>query len=155
MTILRKKSAAPASRASGLVSSLGRAIESRLPTLDRRSFLKRSGLGVGAGIAAGQLSFVRKAQAKPAGSEKLDGKGNARVALKVPDFNGTLRVSALVYSDTRYGNRDRETVVRAPIVAEASLPRVLSMLEMFTGVGYLATVVSRLISLTALRHERG
>lgn len=29
--------------------------------------------------------------------------------------------------------------------------RVLSMLEMFTGVGYLATVVSRLISLTVLR----
>lgn len=60
------------------------------------------------------------------GPVRLDGKGNARVALKVPDFNGTLRVSALVYSDTRYGNRDRETVVRAPIVAEASLPRVLA-----------------------------
>lgn len=60
------------------------------------------------------------------GPVKLDDKGNARVALKVPDFNGTLRVSALVYSDTRYGNRDRETVVRAPIVAEASLPRVLA-----------------------------
>ncbi|WP_299343862.1 alpha-2-macroglobulin [uncultured Pseudoxanthomonas sp.] len=60
------------------------------------------------------------------GPVKLNGKGNARVALKVPDFNGTLRVSALVYSDTRYGNRDRETVVRAPIVAEASLPRVLA-----------------------------
>ena len=79
MTILRKKSSAPASRASGLVSSLGRAIESRLPTLDRRSFLKRSGLGVGAGIAAGQLSFVRKAQAKPEGADKLDGKGKIEV----------------------------------------------------------------------------
>lgn len=33
--------------------------------------------------------------------------------------------------------------------------RVLAMLEMFVGVGYLATVVSRLISLTVLRHERG
>ncbi|HEY0862182.1 MAG TPA: alpha-2-macroglobulin [Pseudoxanthomonas sp.] len=60
------------------------------------------------------------------GPVKLDGKGNARVALRVPDFNGTLRVSALVYSDTHYGNRDRETVVRAPIVAEVSLPRVLA-----------------------------
>ncbi|MEL1266195.1 alpha-2-macroglobulin [Pseudoxanthomonas putridarboris] len=60
------------------------------------------------------------------GPVKLDAKGNARVALKVPDFNGTLRVSAMVYSDTRYGNRDRETLVRAPIVAEASLPRVLA-----------------------------
>src|SRR3546814_11602444 len=35
-------------------------------------------------------------------------------------------VSALVYSADRYGNRDVETVVRAPIVAEASLPRVLA-----------------------------
>lgn len=32
--------------------------------------------------------------------------------------------------------------------------RVLVMLEMFTGVGYLAAVVSRLISLTVLRQER-
>ena len=40
MTILRKKVATPAaSRASGFVNSLARAIDSRLPTLDRRSFL--------------------------------------------------------------------------------------------------------------------
>ncbi len=32
--------------------------------------------------------------------------------------------------------------------------RVLVMLEMFVGVGYLATVVSRLISLSVLRNER-
>ncbi len=61
-----------------------------------------------------------------AGPVQLDAKGNARVRLKVPDFNGTLRVSTLVYSGERYGNADRETVVRAPIVAEASLPRVLA-----------------------------
>lgn len=60
------------------------------------------------------------------GPVKLDAKGNARVALKVPDFNGTLRVSALVYTSERYGNRDAETLVRAPIVAEASYPRVLA-----------------------------
>ncbi|WP_284568760.1 alpha-2-macroglobulin family protein [Xanthomonas graminis] len=60
------------------------------------------------------------------GSVKLDAKGNARVQLPVPDFNGTLRVSALVYADERYGNRDVETLVRAPIVAEASMPRVLA-----------------------------
>jgi uncharacterized protein YfaS (alpha-2-macroglobulin family) len=48
------------------------------------------------------------------------------VQLPVPDFNGTLRVSALVYADERYGNRDAETVVRAPILAEASMPRVMA-----------------------------
>jgi uncharacterized protein YfaS (alpha-2-macroglobulin family) len=61
-----------------------------------------------------------------AGPVKLDAKGNVRVDLPVPDFNGTLRVSALVFSDTQYGNRDVETVVRAPIVAEASMPRILA-----------------------------
>ena len=61
-----------------------------------------------------------------AGPVKLDARGNARIDLPVPDFNGTLRVSALVYSGERYGNRDAETLVRAPIVAEASLPRILA-----------------------------
>ncbi|HYG06824.1 MAG TPA: alpha-2-macroglobulin [Stenotrophomonas sp.] len=60
------------------------------------------------------------------GSLKLDAKGNARVQLPVPDFNGTLRVSALVYADDRYGSRDVETLVRAPILAEASMPRVMA-----------------------------
>lgn len=61
-----------------------------------------------------------------AGPVKLDAKGNARVKLRVPDFNGTLRVSALVYAGGSYGNRDAETVVRAPVLAEASTPRVLA-----------------------------
>ncbi|MFT4255710.1 MAG: alpha-2-macroglobulin [Pseudoxanthomonas sp.] len=60
------------------------------------------------------------------GPVKLDARGIARIRLKVPDFNGTLRVSALVYSDGKYGSKDAETIVRAPIVAEASVPRVLA-----------------------------
>ena len=60
------------------------------------------------------------------GPVRLDARGNARVRLAVPDFNGTLRVSALVYSDDRYGKRDVETVVRAPILAEAGMPRILA-----------------------------
>ncbi|MFD0738041.1 alpha-2-macroglobulin [Lysobacter koreensis] len=61
-----------------------------------------------------------------AGPVQLDAKGLARIRLPVPDFNGTLRVSALVYSGGRYGNKANETVVRAPLLAEASLPRVLA-----------------------------
>ena len=61
-----------------------------------------------------------------AGPVKLDAKGLARINLAVPDFNGTLRVSAVVYSGGRYGSRSSETVVRAPVLAEASLPRVLA-----------------------------
>lgn len=61
-----------------------------------------------------------------AGPVKLDAKGLARINLRVPDFNGTLRVSALVYSGGRYGSKSNETVVRAPLLAAASLPRVLA-----------------------------
>ena len=61
-----------------------------------------------------------------AGPVKLDARGIAQLKLAVPDFNGTLRVSALVYAGGRYGSQARETVVRAPILAEASMPRVLA-----------------------------
>ena len=44
--------------------------------MDRRAFLRRSGLGVGAGIAASQLTLVKKAQAAdkaaPAGETKVE-----------------------------------------------------------------------------------
>jgi uncharacterized protein YfaS (alpha-2-macroglobulin family) len=60
------------------------------------------------------------------GPVALDAQGNARLKLPLPDFNGTLRVSALVYSDDRYGKRDGEALVRAPVVAEAGMPRVLA-----------------------------
>ena len=60
------------------------------------------------------------------GPVALDAQGNARLKLALPDFNGSLRVSALVYSDDRYGKRDAEVLVRAPVVAEAGMPRVLA-----------------------------
>jgi uncharacterized protein YfaS (alpha-2-macroglobulin family) len=86
----------------------------------------------GGDMALGPLPQAKRPTARVqtvdlfAGPVKLDAKGNARVLLHVPDFNGTLRVSALVYSDEQYGHRAVETLVRAPVVAEASLPRVLA-----------------------------
>jgi len=64
--LLTRQSSTPADagiRSSGLVASLARGIARAVPTMDRRAFLRRSGLGVGAGIAASQLTLVRKAQA--------------------------------------------------------------------------------------------
>ena len=56
----------PSSAASALVASLARGAARVIPTMDRRAFLRRSGLGVGAGIAATQLVLVKKAQAADA-----------------------------------------------------------------------------------------
>ena len=78
--LLTKKStgAAPSGRGhSAFVQSLQRGLSTALPTLDRRSFLRRSGLGVGVGIAASQLSLVKKAKA--ASGASTDGTGKIEV----------------------------------------------------------------------------
>lgn len=60
-----QRASAPSNRfSSSLVDSLSRA----LPTMDRRAFLKRSGIGVGAGIAASQLGLIQKAKAADGGT---------------------------------------------------------------------------------------
>lgn len=61
-----------------------------------------------------------------AGPVQLDAQGRATLRVEVPDFNGTLRVSSVVYGDDSYGQASAQTVVRAPLVAEASMPRVLA-----------------------------
>ncbi|NMM80771.1 formate dehydrogenase [Acidovorax sp. SRB_14] len=64
MLLSRKKTSSVATPVySGLVSHLARGLAHAVPTIDRRAFLRRSGLGVGAGIAASQLSLVKKAEA--------------------------------------------------------------------------------------------
>lgn len=61
-----------------------------------------------------------------AGPVAFDAQGNAQVHLAVPDFNGSLRVSALAYTDSRFGNADGAVTVRAPLVVEPSTPRVMA-----------------------------
>jgi len=57
---------------------------------------------------------------------QFDAQGKATVHLQVPDFNGSLRLSALAYSDQRFGNADSNVTVRAPLVVEPSTPRVMA-----------------------------
>ncbi len=72
----RLASAQPAAASSARLSSrLATSLAGAMPTMDRRSFLKRSGIGVGAGLAASQLTLIRKADAadgKAAGNGKGD-----------------------------------------------------------------------------------
>ena len=63
MLLTRKSDALGAGSASPLVHSLRRGLSQALPTMDRRAFLRRSGLGVGVGLAASQLTLVKKSQA--------------------------------------------------------------------------------------------
>jgi uncharacterized protein YfaS (alpha-2-macroglobulin family) len=60
------------------------------------------------------------------GPVALDAKGEAEIALDLPDFNGTLRLMAVASSANRFGHGDREMVVAAPVVAELATPRFIS-----------------------------
>ena len=63
MLLTKKSDASGAGPRASFVHSLRRGLAQTLPTMDRRAFLRRSGLGVGVGLAATQLTLVRKAQA--------------------------------------------------------------------------------------------
>ena len=47
----------PAVVSSSLVASLARGVRRAVPTMDRRAFLRRSGLGVGVGLATAELTL--------------------------------------------------------------------------------------------------
>jgi uncharacterized protein YfaS (alpha-2-macroglobulin family) len=89
-------------------------------------------LRYGGDMALAALPQARRPTAKVltvdlfSGVVALDARGEAQVALKMPDFNGTVRVTAQVFGEKQYGGNDTETIVRAPLVAEISTPRVLA-----------------------------
>ncbi|CFN31176.1 peptidase inhibitor [Bordetella pertussis] len=60
------------------------------------------------------------------GPVKLDDKGEADIALDLPDFNGTLRLMAVAFTADQFGSADREMTVAAPIVAELNTPRFIT-----------------------------
>ncbi|MDQ8032097.1 MAG: MG2 domain-containing protein [Bordetella sp.] len=60
------------------------------------------------------------------GVVKLNDQGEAEIPLDLPDFNGTLRLMAVAFTDEQYGNAEAEMVVAAPIVAELNTPRFIT-----------------------------
>ena len=62
MLLTKRSTGGGGATPSALVGSLARGVSRAIPTMDRRAFLRRSGLGVGAGLAASQLTLVRKAE---------------------------------------------------------------------------------------------
>ncbi len=77
MLLTKKSHSAHTGAASSMVHHLSRGLANALPTMDRRGFLRRSGLGVGVGLAATQLTLVKKAKA--AGGAAGDGTGKVEV----------------------------------------------------------------------------
>ncbi|SMC25392.1 hypothetical protein SAMN02745857_02156 [Andreprevotia lacus DSM 23236] len=61
------------------------------------------------------------------GPVQLDAKGNATVPLKLPDFNGRLRLMAVVSAPDQFGAAERSMVVAAPMIAEMNTPRFIAL----------------------------
>jgi formate dehydrogenase major subunit len=77
MLLTKKSNSTDSSGRSPFIHSLRRGLSQALPTMDRRAFLRRSGLGVGVGIAATQLTLVKKANA--ASDKTFIGEGKVEV----------------------------------------------------------------------------
>ncbi|MDP2333787.1 MAG: alpha-2-macroglobulin [Reyranella sp.] len=60
------------------------------------------------------------------GPVKLDDKGEARIALDIPDFIGQLRLMAVAYSKSRVGSAEHRLFVRDAVTADVVLPRFLA-----------------------------
>jgi uncharacterized protein YfaS (alpha-2-macroglobulin family) len=61
------------------------------------------------------------------GPVSLDAQGEAEVTLPVPDFNGSLRLMAVVATPEQFGSAEAEVQVAAPLVAELATPRFLTV----------------------------
>lgn len=57
----------------------------------------------------------------------LNEQGEAEITLAVPDFNGSLRLMAVVAGSDKFGNAETEVTVAAPLVAELATPRFLTI----------------------------
>jgi uncharacterized protein YfaS (alpha-2-macroglobulin family) len=60
------------------------------------------------------------------GIVSADEKGEATIALEVPDFNGRLRVMAVAWTARKLGKSERNVTVRDPVVSTVTLPRFLA-----------------------------
>ncbi|MBP7242760.1 alpha-2-macroglobulin family protein [Amaricoccus sp.] len=55
-----------------------------------------------------------------------DASGVARTSVPLPDFNGTVRLMAVVWTVEGVGQAEKDVLVRDPVVAQASMPRFLA-----------------------------
>lgn len=56
----------------------------------------------------------------------LDENGEATISFKVPQFNGTLKLMAVAWSELKLGSASADVIVRDPVVMTATMPRFLA-----------------------------
>lgn len=89
-------------------------------------------LRYGGDLALDALPQARRPTAKVAtvdlfaGPVAIGADGKATLTVQVPDFNGRLRLAAVVWTEDSFGSAEGGVEVRAPLIAEISSPRVMA-----------------------------
>ncbi|MGN7613728.1 alpha-2-macroglobulin family protein [Magnetococcales bacterium HHB-1] len=58
---------------------------------------------------------------------QFDQQGIAKVTLDIPEFDGTMRLMALAFSENRFGSSEKEVLSVSPIVIQPAMPRFLAL----------------------------
>src|SRR5262245_57174919 len=61
------------------------------------------------------------------GIVKVNADGTTKVEFQLPDFNGTVRLTAVAWSASKVGSVSRDTIVRDPVALTVSGPRFLTL----------------------------
>ncbi len=61
------------------------------------------------------------------GMVAVDAQGNAEIPLKLPDFNGRVRLMAVAFSADAFGHSEQNMTLAAPVVTQLAMPRFLAM----------------------------
>ncbi len=99
----------------------GRLIELNRYPLARQRF-GGDGMGGNAKMPRSEVKIISLFN----GPVSLNAQGEAQIELKLPDFNGTLRLMAVAFGEDRFGSGEREIQVAAPVVTQLALPRFLA-----------------------------
>ena len=89
----------------------------------------RGRLRSGGDAAAARLKAPPPTEALVAffsGVVEVDADGRAETTFPMPDFNGTVRVMAVAWTDRAVGHAFKDVLVRDPVVVSAALPRFLA-----------------------------
>jgi uncharacterized protein YfaS (alpha-2-macroglobulin family) len=92
-----------------------------------RGKLRSGGDGGSDGMSMQGSPPVEETLALFSGIVKLDANGSARVDFQLPDFNGSVRVSAVAWSAGKIGSAAKELIVRDPVTITASAPRFMTL----------------------------
>ena len=86
----------------------------------------RSGGDAEAGLKSQSAPPTEELVAYVSGPVTVGPDGIARAQFDLPEFNGTVRLSAVVWSDSAVGEATTDILVRDPVIVTATLPRFLA-----------------------------